>query len=180
MNGTKYYMKDEVAFQDYPSYSEKTGGKKPMVAFIVVLLIIAGVIAGLFFLGRNQGSDQDGISAAPTDRVSVPTIEVDPTPTVEPTPDLDRVDLSIEVLNGSGATGAAGDMADTLRELGYKISSTGNADRSDYKGITINISEKNKEFITLLEADLKEAAGASVTSSVSASLTSGARVIVGK
>lgn len=174
-------MKDEVSFQDFPSYSERQGGRrKPMVAFFVVLLIIAGVIAGLFFLGRNQNVDDEStVAPTETESLSVPTEE--PSPTPEPTPDLDRADLSIRVLNGSGVAGAAGDIADILRELGYTVSGTGNADNYDYEGITINISEADEEFLDLLESDLEESATASaVTSSVSASLATGAQVIVGK
>lgn len=178
MNGTKYYMKDEVAFQDYPTYSEKSGGKKSMVAFIVVLLIIAAVIAGLFFLGRNNGTDQDGSTTAPTESISIPTVVEEPTPTVEPTPELERADLSVRVLNGSGTAGAAGKIADILRELGYTISGTGNADNFNYEGITINLAEDEKEYLDLLETDLENEGN--ITASVSSSLKSGAEVIVGK
>jgi hypothetical protein len=169
-------MKDEVSFQDYPSYTERSGRKKPVVAFFVVILIIAAVIAGLFFLGRSQ-SDQEETAVVPTKSL-VPTEE--PTSTPTPTPDLDRADLRISVLNGSGTAGVAGDIADILRELGYTIGTTGNADNFDYEGIVVNISEEDEEFLDLLKADLEEATDKTVTASVAAGLTSGAQVIVGQ
>lgn len=180
MNGTRYYMKDEVSFQDFPSYSEKGGRKKPMVAFFVVLLIIAGVIAGLFFLGRSgQSVPEEEPAAVPTETVSVPTVE--PTPTIEPTPDLDRADLSISVLNGSGTAGVAGDVADVLRDLGYTIADTGNADNFEYEGIVINISEADEDFLDVLQSDLEDSiTDKTVTASVSSDLNSGAEVIVGQ
>lgn len=177
MNGTRYYMKDEVPFQDFTSYTEKSGSKKGLAIFLAVLLLIAVGIGGLYFLGKNRSTESPAVSQ-PT---SAPTVEEEPTPTLEPTPALERSDLTVSVLNGSGTRGAAGSTAELLRKLGYKIGATGNADSFNYEGLTIRVSREDEEYLDLLKSDLEEKASASaVTATVSASLTTGAEVIVGK
>ena len=83
--------------------------------------------------------------------------------------------------NGSGVVGAAKKAADALKELGYGISSTGNADNYDYTNVTIQVKSGKSNFLSLLQKDL----GSSYTvGTASADLTvtssADALVIVGK
>lgn len=178
MNGTRYYMKDEVPFQDFPAYTEKSKGRsRAAVAFLVLILLVAAGIGSLYFLGRNRATEPQE-SAVPT---NTQTVIEEPTATPTPTPDLDRSDLTVNVLNGSGERGAAGRIADILRKLGYTIGAAGNADNFNYEGLTVVVSKENEEYLDLLKSDLeKEATGSAVTASVSATLTADAQVIVGK
>jgi anionic cell wall polymer biosynthesis LytR-Cps2A-Psr (LCP) family protein len=48
----------------------------------------------------------------------------------------DRV-FTVEVLNGTGATGLAGRTADLLRGFGYDVIAIGNADRNDYEATEV-------------------------------------------
>lgn len=170
-------MKDEVPFSDFPAYTERSKGKpKAAVIFLIILILIAAGLGGLYFLGKNSGSTSPATTVAPTE---APVEE--PTATPEPTPELDRSELTVSVLNGSGARGAAGGTAEILRNLGYTLGTTGNAENFNYEGITIIVSEESEEYLDLLKSDLeKEASASAVTASVSATLNSGAQVIVGK
>jgi hypothetical protein len=67
---------------------------------------------------------------------------------------LDRSKLSIIVANGSGTEGTAGKAAAILKDFGYNVVSTENANNFNYKGVTIKIKEENSDFLDLLKKDL--------------------------
>lgn len=186
--------------------SSSKRGKK--LIFLVILLVILGLIAfgAVKFLG-GEGTPATP-TPTPTEAVTptdtpTPTPEVSgsptPSPKVSPTTakttvtptkaaagssvdaasGLDRADLSIIVQNGSGVAGAAKTMGDKLTGLGYKVSSVGNADNSDYAQTEIHVSAAKSKFIALLKKDL----GSDYTIGTSASDYTGsgdALVIVGK
>ena len=45
---------------------------------------------------------------------------------------VNRASIEVTVQNGSGSTGAASKLGDTLKELGYDVVDTGNADSTVY------------------------------------------------
>lgn len=49
--------------------------------------------------------------------------------------------LTLEVLNGNGISGAAGDMAQTLEDRGFVVAAVGDAERKDYAQTTIIVPE---------------------------------------
>ena len=49
--------------------------------------------------------------------------------------------LKIQVLNGNGVTGAAGEMSDRLTEAGFEIAGVGNAEQRDYDTTTVLVPE---------------------------------------
>ncbi len=125
---------------------KSTGAKKKILLFVIVALIVA-ILAGviLFFLG--------GSATAP-DPEPTPPSESTPTPTQAP--ELDRADLTLEVLNGSGEAGVAGDVASALEDLGYPSPiSTGNADAYDYEETVIQLQEEFADFFEMLKEDLE-------------------------
>jgi hypothetical protein len=67
---------------------------------------------------------------------------------------LDRSTLSITVQNGSGVEGVAVKASKILQDLGYNVTSTGNADNYNYEGITIKVKKENEKFLDLLKKDL--------------------------
>jgi hypothetical protein len=69
---------------------------------------------------------------------------------------LNRSSLKIQVLNGSGISGAAGKMSATLNDLGYTNVTTGNADAFDHEDISISVKSTKANFLELLEKDLSD------------------------
>lgn len=151
-------------FQSYTSRSSnsapRTPGKALYIVLVILLLVVVGIGAAQFLSSRS--GDVSNI-------VSVPIEFNEPTPTASPTPivqetveessesaELDRSDISIVVQNGSGKAGVAGSASTTLKNLGYSIHSTGNADKYDYEETVIRISAENKEYLELLRDDLSE------------------------
>jgi len=169
-------MKDEVPFQDFPAYAEKTpGNSKRFGVLFVVILLVAAVIGGLYFLGKDKKSNST-VSVTPTE---APTSK--PSPTATPTPALDRTKLNVSVLNGSGVPGAANKTAATLKGLGYVVAATGNADKYTYTGVTVKVKKDKSGYADLLKSDLSEKASASaVTTSTDDTISTDAVVIVGK
>ncbi len=94
---------------------------------------------------------------------------------------LDRSKLSIAVTNGSGIEGAGGKVANTLKELGYNVVSTGNADNYNYTGITIKVKKGKSNFIDLLKKDLsKDYTVSSSSSDLPLDSPTDSLVIIGK
>jgi LCP family protein required for cell wall assembly len=50
---------------------------------------------------------------------------------------LDPGPIRVQVLNGNGVDGAAGEMSDRLAQAGYEIADVGNAEQRDYKVTTV-------------------------------------------
>jgi len=180
------------------SPAEQTKKPKKLIYLIILVVILGGffLVRGLFF-GSAPQEETPEITPTPTEyQFPTDTPAVSPTgeakeTAVSPTTSannpidsetgLDRSSLSIEVQNGSGETGVAGEAADILKDFGYKIASTGNADSYDYQDITIKVKSTKANYLTLLKKDL----GFSYTvGSTSADLDSSseadALIIIGK
>lgn len=188
----RYYMKDEVPFQDFPAYTEQSSSKSKAIGiFLIALLIVIGVVGGLYLLGRNKNGDTDSqisVTKAPSPtqaptETPVSSISGSITPSAKTTPSpsgtkLDRSAISIAVLNGSGVAGAASKTAATLKALGYTIGATTNADKFTYTDITVLVKKTKKDYGDLLKKDLS--AQGTVTVTVNDTIPTDAQVIVGK
>ena len=94
---------------------------------------------------------------------------------------LDRSKLSIAIQNGSGVEGTAGKAGNILKDLGYNVTSTGNADNYNYKGVTIKVKKEKGNFLGLLKKDLSKNYTVSATSSdLPSSSPPDAVIIIGK
>ncbi len=170
----------EIKFMDDLTYSDSASSKKRLskrllfflLFFVVVLLLLGGLF---YFLSQGSKEEPKTISLDQTPTV---TEEVSETPT--PT-EIDRSEIDLAVQNGSGVAGAAGKIADSLKKLGYNITSTGNADNFDYEDITIQVKKGQEDLLSALQEDLsKEFTVGSSSATLSANLTYDALIIVGK
>jgi hypothetical protein len=60
--------------------------------------------------------------------------------------------LRIEVLNGNGVAGAAGDMSRRLEDLGFAVESIGNADSSSYAETTVIVPQGSPDGAVITSA----------------------------
>lgn len=142
-----------------------------IIGLIIILVMCGYAIYDFAGVGKSKSNPAflpEPTSPAPT--VSDDQGDVTPTPaeddsdnkdddstsSVDKATGLDRADLSVTVLNGSGVPGAAKEVADLLEGLGYEIESTGNADTTDYEKTEIRVSSANKKFLDLLKKDLSD------------------------
>jgi len=121
--------------------------KGKLTTILLFVLIIAAIGGGVFLFTKIRGGKQS--ETEPT-----PATEVVETPTPTPEPELNRADLTVQVLNGTGEPGAAGGGKDLLEELGYGEVETGNADSYSYEESEISLKEEKADYFDLLYADL--------------------------
>ncbi|OGK19196.1 hypothetical protein A3D80_02295 [Candidatus Roizmanbacteria bacterium RIFCSPHIGHO2_02_FULL_40_13b] len=122
--------------------------RKWIVIIVIVLLIGVGVAGFMFFRGSSKGT----ASLSPS-----PSLFVEE-PTVTPEQTVNKADIKIKILNGSGVVGEAGKVQKILEGADFTVESTGNADNYDYKTTEIQAKETVSSTITdelteLLQAD---------------------------
>jgi len=178
---------------------------KRFIYATAAVLVVVLLFGGYKFLNSdttNKDINND-ISTTPQQEqiitdTPIPTEEQLPTPTEKPTPTdtptpkptsnpvdsstgLDRSTLSVTVQNGSGQAGVAGSGSDFLKQLGYNVTSTGNADNFDYVNVSVNVKSSESEFLSLLKKDLgTKYTVASSSSNLDNGFSSDALVIIGK
>jgi len=164
--------------------SKNSGNKKRVILIIVGIIILVGLVALAVIATGGKGETEKNLTPIPTQVIETPTpIPTDtPTPTPEkgtptptpkptskitptpakgtPTPTttsgLERSNLDIAVLNGSGEAGAATKASDVLKKLGYNVVSSGNADNFDYAETEIKVKSTKKTYLDLLKGDLED------------------------
>ncbi|OGH12229.1 MAG: hypothetical protein A2776_01770 [Candidatus Levybacteria bacterium RIFCSPHIGHO2_01_FULL_40_10] len=197
----KDFFQSPPEYQDRTSRSGSAGGAKKFLPLIIIIIVIAVLLFGVFnFLSGSK--ETESITPTPTIQeifptdIPLPTDEPSgtpsptekPSPTAKPTSNpvdktsgLDRSQLSIHILNGSGVSGAAKKASDLLEGLGYNVVQIGNAEKTDYAQTEIQVKSANSKYLDLLKKDLSSSYTVGTTSSdLSASESAGAVVIVGK
>ncbi|MDD2823551.1 MAG: LytR C-terminal domain-containing protein [Candidatus Daviesbacteria bacterium] len=104
-----------------PASTQKGGSKMAVAIPVLILIIMIGLI---FFYRENILSI---INPPQKQEVAITPTE---TPTPTPTVAIDRSKYTVRVLNGTPKSGAAGLLADQLKEKGWLIDRTGNATSS--------------------------------------------------
>jgi hypothetical protein len=186
---------EETPFEAIPTFTpqRRQGNKKPAYLILVIIVVV------LLFLGfRAVISHSTSVpTPTPTPNVAVITPTETPTPTVSPsvtpigaTPTispidkdsgLDRSKLSVTVQNGSGTAGVAAKGVTALKNLGYDVLGSGNADNFNYANVTIQIKTGKSDFLSLLKKDLGFSYTIqAATSDLPNSFSSDALVIIGK
>lgn len=108
----------------FPEQTPKEGKSKVVLTALIILLLI-GVFVGGFSFYRSRQEQEVEITPTPTLQVKPNT----PTPTKR---EVNRQEVKIQILNGSGIPGAARDLKEELGKLGYSEINVGNADKQDY------------------------------------------------
>lgn len=155
-----------------PMLSQSKSGKKKFAAAAIIIVIL---LATGWVIKSGSGSAESEIK---TGSQPIPTPL--PTPSFTPAVKLERSGVSFEVLNGSGVTGAAKKLADQLKELGYEVLKTANADKDTYTQNQIYIKAELKGTVDLVIADLKDIIKIASVAGELKEGTASARIIIGK
>ena len=185
---------EETPVEAIPAFTPQRRQTNKRSAYLILVIIIVV----LLFLGyKAVSSSKNSVSTpAPTPIVVVPTTTPTPaltpsvTPTTTPTATinpvdkdsgLDRSQLSVTIQNGSGIAGVGAKASDVLKNLGYDVVGTGNADNFNYTNVTIQVKAAKSDFLNLLKKDLgfNYTIGAA-TSDLPDSFSSDALVIIGQ
>jgi len=178
-------MNEESSFQGQPTYVGHTSNKRRLVTifFVVLLLLIAG-LGALYLLGNSAKHTSNPTNPISTQTVSPSTsLTVTPTQAATPSaalsPTSSPTAMSVSVLNGSGTVGAAGKVADALKNAGFTSVTTGNANAYNYTGLTVYV--KDKANLATIQKDISSLdPSAKITASVDPTISSDVEVIVGK
>lgn len=127
-------------------------------------LLIAGILLGLIGIAVIAKVVLfKGSSSESTPSAADILIESSPTPTPSPAAspqiaatDVDKTSLKMQILNGSGVTGAAGKVAEVLKKAGYKNIDTANAATYDAQGIKIQVKDGKTSLGELIKKDLAD------------------------
>ena len=191
---------EETPLEAIPTFTpgRRQANKRPAYLILAIIILI------LLFLGYRAVSSSKSSTPTPTPTPApntaivtptdtptlTPTLAPSVTPTVTPKPSinpvdkdsgLDRSKLSITVQNGSGTAGVAGKGSDVLKNLGYDVAATGNADNFDFANVTIQVKSSKSDFLNLLKKDLGFSYTIqAATSDLPDSFSSDALVIIGK
>lgn len=146
----------------FPQPHEAPSGRSKVIKWVIALvgiLVIVGI--GGWFILQDVG-DQNatpsptpdgGLSTFPTPETSQ-TPEVSATPTSEP---VQKADVKIEVLNGTGTPGDAGFLEKELKALGFSQIETGNADEQKETATTVTFTrELAAPIVDEITSKLKE------------------------
>jgi len=138
----------------FPEQGKKKNNKssRNLVIFLIIVLVLLGGGAWYLF---GTGSDEEISVSSPT-----PVMEEQFTPTPTEEPEINKSEIKIQVLNGTGITGAAGDLKDELEEIDYEDIEVGNATTQDNSKTSVSyktgLSESIKDELTKKLEDLYE------------------------
>ncbi len=163
--------------------SRGSRGNKRVIFIIIGIIILVALVAFAVIATGGKGENEKNLTPTPAQPTATPSPSPTETPTptsgktiptptskITPTPSkgvptptgstkastLDRANLTVAVLNGSGEAGAATKASDALKKLGYDVVSSGNADNFDYETTTIQVKSTKKNYLDLLKSDLSD------------------------
>ncbi len=158
----------------YPNISIHKKSIAPIIFWAVGVCVLV-VAIGVSIITISKGTFPISF-ARPT-----PTPSPIPTPIVTPTPAVNKKELEIEILNGSGIAGVASTLKTLLEEKGYTVAGTGNAANYDYAQTEIQVKADKSAFLSVLQADLSGSyVIGTATATLKASLPYNAVIIIGK
>lgn len=168
-------------YEDSPFDSDlppvETEKKKNLFVYFIIIVFVTFVFGLAFIVGAYYALQNKNISLSEVPQLftlgeptPAPELTKKPSPTATPKP-VDLSAYTIKVLNGSGITGEAAKLKTALIDEGFKVTSTGNADLSDYTKTQVVVNDNvDDAFVEKLEEFLGETY--SVSSSAPAGSTS--------
>lgn len=170
---------EEISYSGANQPSKKRISKRVALfgIFFIIILLLLGSVA-YFVTSGSAPKEEDSTSITLTeDSEDEVTPEEEPTeepeetqapspskapskaPTKAAEKDVPAAEGSVSIQNGSGESGVAGAAAAVVREAGFTVASTGNADNFDYTDVTIQVKSSKKSIL----ADLEKALSAKYT-----------------
>lgn len=163
-----------------PIYQETEEKNAKWLWFLIVLIIVGALvfayIRGIGPFASLKGEDQSVPSPTPT---SFPTTTPTPVSEASKEADIDKTEVEIKVLNGSGTPGLASVVKDLLEGKGWTVASIGNADSYDFPKTLLKFKPSAKKFEEALAADLSSKYSVETGEDLEASSAADVEVIVG-
>lgn len=166
----------DIADEELSDIPEEKSSKKIFIVIILIAVLVAGVAGGIYYFRSKQSSPtpttEDQVDEKAEDKQ-------EEEPEVTSAPDqLEREEISLDILNGSGVAGLASSTANEFRELGYEIVEIGNAENIVENELYVNPEVEG--LIEILMEDLEEKLDISSVSGELEDSTASARIILGE
>jgi hypothetical protein len=156
---TEESQETTVKVEASDTYTLETKVKKNFLGYFMLISIISFIIGLLSMAGINtlNQKTQNSHESQNTTSMSV-TKKVSPTNTPSPTPEpLNLSQYNIKILNGSGITGAAAKLKNSLTGEGFTVTTTGNATGTNYSDTTVFARKDiNPKYLEKLKSFLKQ------------------------
>lgn len=129
----------------------------PTITFIrrrdVGIFLVSFIASFGIIYGASKIKDVANIPSLPSPtKVVTPSTPVKPTNV--PTPSVNREDIKVKILNGTGIKGKAGEYSTILKEKNYSEVLSGNADSFDVETTEIQVKKTKKDAVELIKKDL--------------------------
>ncbi len=119
--------------------------KSKLVKVIIIVIVLAALGGGGWFLLKEPDFGEE---VTETTGLTAPKVTESPTPTPQEVEEpVERDDISIEILNGTGIAKEASYLQGRLANLDYLKIETGNASEQDYEVATVTFSSSLDERI---------------------------------
>lgn len=128
---------ETVAERGRPNSDKKS---KKIIWIIIAIVIIAGIVGGVVYLLQTP---EEAMIEEASD-ASVEQVTPEPTPIPEP---VDKSDINIIILNGTGIAGEAGFLQEKLEDLGYVGIEVANAEDTDHEVTVVIFSPSLQDEI---------------------------------
>lgn len=126
-----------------------------LLSFIITFAVLYAVKLNakqLSFKMPNLNISIPGMT--PPTATPIPASPTPIPPTATPTPAIERTEVRVQILNGSGIVGKASDVKEFLREQGYEEILTGNASAFDYETTVIQTKADDEALRDLVSKDI--------------------------
>ena len=168
-------LKEKIDLNEIPL--EKRNLQMYIAGIIIFIFVIISTI-GIFYARTKQETISADEKGSGSDQVvATQTPEADTSAGVK-NKQLERNEISLEILNGSGISGEAGRIAGVFEKLGYVIKKTGNTEPT--KGNKLLVNQDMEAKLEILLGDVEKELDIASRSGYLRDSTVSARIILGK
>jgi len=132
----------------------ETKNKRMFTIGIAISILVFVATFGILYLRFQQTTESTAqiVVEDQPEAVETDTSEAETTESTDEIEQLERGDITLQILNGSGVSGLAGTTSDTFENLGYSDIDTGNAD--DVEGNELYVDAEVKDLVEVLLGDV--------------------------
>ena len=109
--------------------------------WIFVVLVLLGALAGGIYYYKTSLSEENNTSGEPGEEITQPTQIPKPIEESE-TEEVDLKDYQLNVINGSGVAGEAGNVSGLLQTAGFSKIDSGNAETYNFTTTVVELKEE--------------------------------------
>ena len=167
---------EEAKEETEESESIEGSSKKKYVLFVIAAIVLGILVGAVVYFVQQKGL-LEGSKSKVKEELAVEEESVEDSESME-IEQLERGEITLIILNGSGIAGLAGETSVTFEELGYTVSETGNADL--ISGNELYLNPDVEGMVNVLLEDAKEQLDISSVSGELKDSEASAQIVLGE